>query len=76
MNERYWICHKGKDNRHWDIAVYGLALADIMGIRDKRRVKKAAVKRTKKGGAVLECTMIFQGLSRSDTVLCSPVVIS
>lgn len=46
----YWICPKGKDNHHWDIAVYGLALADIMGIRDKRRVKKAAVKRTKKNG--------------------------
>ena len=46
----YWICPKGKDNHHWDIAVYGLALADIMGIRDKRRVKKAAVKRVKKGG--------------------------
>ena len=45
-----WICDKGKDNHHWDIAVYGLALADIMGIRDKRRVKKAAVKRAKKSG--------------------------
>lgn len=46
----YWVCDKGRDNHHWDCAVYALALADIMGIRDKRRAKVAVVKRPAKTG--------------------------
>lgn len=30
----WWICPKGKDNHHWDIGVYGLAAADIVGIKN------------------------------------------
>ncbi len=46
----YWICPKGKHNHHWDIMVYGLALCDIMGIRDKRKKKKrAAAAKPKRG---------------------------
>lgn len=33
----YWQCPKGKDNHYWDIMVYGLALADIMGLKNKRK---------------------------------------
>ena len=33
----YWQCPKGKDNHHWDLCVYGLALAEIMGQKKKRR---------------------------------------
>ncbi len=47
-NDRgYWICPKGRDNHQWDVAVYGLALAEIMGIRNRRKEKpKTAVKRS------------------------------
>ncbi len=31
-----WQCPSGKDNHHWDICVYGLALADIMGLKKRR----------------------------------------
>ena len=30
----YWICPKGKDNHQWDCWVYGLAAAEIMGVRN------------------------------------------
>ena len=33
----WWICPKGKDNHQWDCWVYGLAAAEIMGIRNWRR---------------------------------------
>lgn len=33
----YWICPKGKDNHQWDCWVYGLAAADIIGIRNWRK---------------------------------------
>ena len=46
----YWICPKGKDNHHWDIAVYGMAAADILGIRRMRqRTGKPGVKVYSKG---------------------------
>lgn len=32
----YWHCPKGKANHQWDIWVYGLAVADIIGIRRLR----------------------------------------
>jgi len=37
----WWICPKGKPNHHWDIGVYGLALADILQIRNRRRQSEA-----------------------------------
>jgi len=33
----YWICPKGKDNHQWDCWVYGLAAADIIGVRNWSR---------------------------------------
>lgn len=33
----YWICPKGKDNHQWDCWVYGLAAAEIIGIRARRK---------------------------------------
>jgi len=33
----YWICPEGKPNHHWDIAVYGLAGADITRIASRLR---------------------------------------
>jgi len=33
----YWLCPKNKANHHWDVGVYGMALADIMGIRNRPR---------------------------------------
>lgn len=33
----WWICPRNKANHHWDIGVYGLAAADIVGIRNFRR---------------------------------------
>ncbi len=32
----YWECPKGKANHQWDVAVYGLALAEIMGLKNRR----------------------------------------
>ena len=29
-----WVCPKGKPNHAWDVAVYGLCLADFLGARD------------------------------------------
>lgn len=50
----YWECSSGKENHHWDICVYGLALCDIMGIRDKKKAKKKkpVVEKQKRGGFV------------------------
>lgn len=33
----FWICPKGRDNHQWDIWVYGLAAADIRGVRNWQR---------------------------------------
>ena len=33
----FWHCPKGKDNHQWDCWVYGLAVADIIGIRRFRK---------------------------------------
>ncbi|KJS02224.1 MAG: hypothetical protein VR65_06150 [Desulfobulbaceae bacterium BRH_c16a] len=33
----WWICPRNKANHHWDICVYGLAAADIVGIRNLRK---------------------------------------
>ena len=33
----WWICPRNKPNHHWDIGVYGLALADILQIRTRRK---------------------------------------
>ena len=33
----WWVCPSGRDNHHWDAAVYALAAADIVGIRNFRR---------------------------------------
>jgi len=33
----WWLCPKNKANHHWDIAVYGMAAADILRIKDKRQ---------------------------------------
>lgn len=49
----YWQCPKGKDNHYWDVLVYGLALADLMGIKKKRKAgKKIQPKKEKRGGFV------------------------
>lgn len=32
----WWICPRGKDNHHWDIGVYCMAAADILGVRNFR----------------------------------------
>lgn len=50
----YWLCPPKKDNHHWDIKVYGLALCDIIGIKNKRKKKKKpqAVTSSKGGGFV------------------------
>ncbi len=52
----YWECPKGKDNHQWDVAVYGLALAEVLGLKNKKRVapvkKKQANKKKKGGGFV------------------------
>ena len=36
----YWICPKGLDNHQWDNWVYGLAGAEIMGVRNMASAKK------------------------------------
>ena len=48
----HWQCPSGKANHHWDLMVYGLALADIIGLKDKKRPEAGAVKpvRTNKRG--------------------------
>lgn len=48
----YWHCRKGVDNHHGDIMVYGLALADVMGIKKKKRKPQQTVRAqpAKKGG--------------------------
>jgi phage terminase large subunit GpA-like protein len=33
----WWVCPKHKPNHHWDIGVYGLAAADILQIRIRRK---------------------------------------
>jgi len=33
----WWLCPKNKPNHHWDIGVYGMAAADILQIRNRRR---------------------------------------
>ncbi|MGV0961783.1 MAG: terminase gpA endonuclease subunit [Limnohabitans sp.] len=33
----WWICPRNKDNHHWDIGVYALAGADIVGVRNFRK---------------------------------------
>jgi phage terminase large subunit GpA-like protein len=49
----YWQCPKGKDNHYWDVMVYGLALSEIMGIKNKKKeVKRVAPKQSKGGGFV------------------------
>lgn len=40
----YWQCPSGKPNHHWDIMVYGLALADIMGLKNKKKPVPEAVR--------------------------------
>lgn len=49
-----WHCRKGVDNHHGDICVYGLALADVMGLKNKRRGgrRKIRKKQSKGGGFV------------------------
>jgi phage terminase large subunit GpA-like protein len=37
----WWICPNGKPNHHWDIGVYGLALADILQLRIRRKQSEA-----------------------------------
>lgn len=38
QNEQgWWICPNNKANHHWDIAVYGLAAADILNIRGRKK---------------------------------------
>ena len=39
-----WHCPSGRDNHQWDILVYALAAADIMGIRRWRREQPGAQK--------------------------------
>lgn len=48
----YWKCPSGKANHHWDIGVYGLALAEIMGLRSKRPQSKKGIKRSRGKGFV------------------------
>jgi phage terminase large subunit GpA-like protein len=50
----YWQCPSGKANHHWDIMVYGLALADIMGLKNKRLepLGRKPTKPSKGGGFV------------------------
>ncbi len=50
----YWQCPSGKPNHHWDIAVYGIALAEILGIRNKKKpgTGKKKIKRQGGGGFV------------------------
>lgn len=46
-----WHCRKGVDNHYGDIMVYGLALADVMGMKNKRKgVKKKTGRVNNKGG--------------------------
>ena len=33
----WWVCPKGKANHHWDIGVYGMAAADILRLKDKKK---------------------------------------
>jgi len=33
----WWICPNGRANHHWDLGVYGMAAADIVGIKNKRK---------------------------------------
>lgn len=33
----WWICPDGAANHYWDLGVYGLAAADIVGVRNMRR---------------------------------------
>lgn len=33
----WWHCPRHKDNHHWDIGVYGLAAADILQIRSRKK---------------------------------------
>ena len=49
-----WHCRKGVDNHHGDIMVYGLALADVMGLKNKRKGsgKKVSNPKPKGGGFV------------------------
>ncbi len=32
----WWQCPKSKANHHWDLGVYGMAAADILGVRNAR----------------------------------------
>jgi len=45
----WWHCPRHKENHHWDIGVYGLAAADILGVRNMVRpgVLPVAVKKQK-----------------------------
>ena len=36
-NRGWWECPKGKANHHWDIGVYGMAAADILRLKDKKK---------------------------------------
>lgn len=41
----WWLCPRGKPNHHWDISVYGLAAAEILGVRNFRRPGEAPATR-------------------------------
>lgn len=36
----WWHCPRQKDNHHWDLGVYGLAAADILGLRNRTKPKE------------------------------------
>ncbi|WP_041281460.1 terminase gpA endonuclease subunit [Desulfocurvibacter africanus] len=40
-----WQCPKGKDNHAWDVSVYALAAADVLGIKfwERERQEEPAV---------------------------------
>ena len=33
----WWVCPNRRPNHHWDIGVYGMAAADILRLKDKRK---------------------------------------
>jgi terminase, large subunit len=45
----YWICPRGRENHHWDLGVYGMAAAEIMGVRNWRPAAGPAVRVHSKG---------------------------
>lgn len=41
----WWHCPRHKDNHHWDIGVYGLAAADILGIKNMQMPGESSARR-------------------------------